>query len=525
LKKLWTLLALLLLLAPASAQPDSSASRIRAHMAFLASDRLRGREAGTPEYDIAANYVAAQMKQLGLVPMGDKGRYFQHVPLLSYRTEDQGVLTLHDAAGHATPLLFGKDYLVHGSPSATVQMDAPLVFVGFGLVAPGRDDYRGLDVRGKIVVALSGAPKFRQTEERAYYGSGRVKLAAAQARGAVGLVVVNTLTAEKLSPFPNAVRQYRSWGMTWRKSDGKPFVPSPLPGLGTISVAGAKKLFGAGTDKIFAAAETRAGAVRGFALPLSLRAVLHNEIKTMESENIVGLLPGADPKLKNEFVVLSAHLDHIGITPPVNGDSINNGALDNASGVATTLEVARLFHGRPPRRSVLFLIDTAEEKGLIGAEYFAHNPTVPPSSIVADVDLDMPILTYDFTDVTAFGADRSSIGPAVKRAAARMGVKLSPDPMPDEGVFTRSDHYRFVEQGVPAVFLTTGYANGGAAAWEDFFAHHYHKPSDDLSLPIRYDAAAKFARLNYEVSRELADGDRPSWNKGDFFAAKFAKGR
>jgi Zn-dependent M28 family amino/carboxypeptidase len=264
--------------------------------------------------------------------------------------------------------------------------------------------------------------------------------------------------------------------------------------------------------------------VRGFALPLSLRAVLHSEIKTMESENIVGLLPGADPKRKNEFVVLSAHLDHIGITPPVKGDSINNGALDNASGVATTLEVARLFHGKPPRRSVLFLIDTAEEKGLIGAEYFAHNPTVPLSSI-ADVDLDMPILTYDFTDVTAFGADRSSIGPAVKRAAARMGVKLSPDPMPDEGVFTRSDHYRFVERGVPAVFLTTGYANGGAAAWEDFFAHHYHKPSDDLSLPIRYDAAAKFARLNYEVSRELADGDRPSWNKGDFFAAKFAKAR
>jgi Zn-dependent M28 family amino/carboxypeptidase len=223
--------------------------------------------------------------------------------------------------------------------------------------------------------------------------------------------------------------------------------------------------------------------------------------------------------------VLSAHLDHIGTTPPVNGDSINNGALDNASGVATTLEVARLFHARAPKRSIMFLIDTAEEKGLVGAEYFARNPTVPKADIVADVDLDMPILTYDFTDVTAFGADRSSIGPAVKRAAARLNVRLSPDPSPDEGFFTRSDHYRFVEQGVPAVFLATGYANGGEAAYKTFMAEHYHKPSDDLNQPIRYDAGAKFARLNYEITRELANGPRPSWNKGDFFAAKFAKGK
>jgi Zn-dependent M28 family amino/carboxypeptidase len=189
--------------------------------------------------------------------------------------------------------------------------------------------------------------------------------------------------------------------------------------------------------------------------------------------------------------------------------------------------VARLLRTAktPTKRSVLFLIDTAEEKGLIGAEYFARNPTVPKGSIVADVDLDMPILTYDFTDVVAFGADRSSIGPSVRRAAARMNVKLSPDPAPDEGIFTRSDHYRFVEQGVPAVFLATGYANGGKAATEFFMRTNYHKPSDDLSQPIRYDVGAKFARLNAAITRELADGPRPSWNRGDFFASKFAKGR
>jgi Zn-dependent M28 family amino/carboxypeptidase len=520
------LASLLLLLAPAQAQPDAAAANIKADMAYLASDRLKGREAGTPEYDMAARYVADRMKQIGLIPKGDKGGYFQHVPLLAFRTRDQGVLTLHDAAAHTVPLVFGADYLVRGNAlAANLAVDAPLVFVGYGLVAPehGRDDYRGLNVKGKIVVALSGSPKFLQSEERAYYTNARTKLAAALAHGAVGFVSVDTLTGERLYPFANAVRQYQSWGMTWRKPDGTPFVPVPLPSLAGISVAGAHKLLGANADKILAAAETRDGAVKGFDLPWSLKADLHSEIKKMESENIVGLLPGSDPKLKDEYVVLSAHLDHLGITPPVNGDSINNGALDNASGVATTLEVARLFAGKPARRSVLFLIDTAEEKGLIGAEYFAHNPTVPRAAIAADVDLDMPILTYDFTDVVAFGADRSTVGPSVRRAAAGMNVKLSPDPMPDEGIFTRSDHYRFVEQGIPAVFLLTGFANGGEAAFKDFLAHHYHKPSDDLSLPIRYDMGAKFARLNYAITRELADTDvRPSWNKGDFFAAKFA---
>ena len=339
-------LAALLLCAPASAQPDPAAANIKADMAYLASDRLKGREAGTPEYDMAARYVAQRMKEIGLVPRGDKGGYFQHVPLLAFRTKDQGVLTLHDATGHAMPLVFGADYVVRGNAlAADLAVDAPLVFVGYGLVAPehGRDDYRGLDVKGKIVVALSGSPKFLQSEERAYYTNARTKLATALAHGAVGFISVDTLTDAKLHPFANAVRQYQSWGMSWRKPDGAPFVPAPLPSLGAISVTGAQKLFGKDTAQILAAAETNDGMVRGFALPWSLKAELHSEIKNVESENIVGLLPGSDPKLKNEYVVLSAHLDHLGITPPVNGDSINNGALDNASGVSTTLEVARLF--------------------------------------------------------------------------------------------------------------------------------------------------------------------------------------
>jgi hypothetical protein len=524
------LIAFTLLALPALAQ-DKSGDNIRAHITFLSSDLLKGREAGSAEYDIAANYVASQMAQLGLRPMGREGGYFQPVPLFAYRATDTGSLVLHDTKGRV-PLTFGQDYVVSGSALGdNIQLDAPLVFVGFGLVAPdhGRDDYQGLDVRGKIVVLLPGAPKSYQTEERAYYGNTRNKLAVALAHGAAGVISLDTPSREKLYPFINAVRQYQNWGMTWRMADGKPFLGAAIPALATISVAGAEKLFaGAKTPypQIAAAADTPATILHGFPLPLSLRAELNSEHKTVESENVVGVLPGGDPVLKGEYVVLSAHLDHIGITPPIRGDSINNGAMDNASGVAITLDVARLFaaSGKPPRRSVLFLVDTAEEKGLLGAEYFARNPTVPARAIASDVDIDMPILTYDFADVTAFGADRSSMGASVRKAAARLNIALSPDPMPEESVFTRSDHYRFVERGIPAVFLTTGFANGGEAATRYFLANNYHKPSDDLSQPFNWAAAAKFARLNYEVSRELADADmRPAWNKGDFFGDKFAK--
>jgi Zn-dependent M28 family amino/carboxypeptidase len=252
---------------------------------------------------------------------------------------------------------------------------------------------------------------------------------------------------------------------------------------------------------------------------------LHTESKALQSANVAGMIEGADPALKGEVIVLSAHLDHVGVTPPVKGDGINNGALDNAGGIATTLEVARAFQeaGKRPRRSILVLAVTGEEKGLLGAEYFAHNPTVPAASLAANVNLDMPILTYDFVDVVAFGAERSSLGEAVRRAATRTGVALSPDPLPEEGLFTRSDHFRFVEVGVPSTFLMTGFQNGGEAKFRGFLASCYHRPCDDISQPIDYLAGAKFARLNYEVARELADADaRPKWNKGDFFGTKFA---
>lgn len=519
--------SLAVLATTANAQPDArSADRIKAHVTFLADDLLQGREAGTPGFDIAAAYVASQLAQMGVKPGAADGSYFQRVPMTAARSADQGKLVLTSKAG-ATPLTFGVDYLPGRNPlAATTHVSAPLVFVGYGVRNGSRDDYSGLDVKGKIVVALSGAPRTFQTEERAYYGSTRTKRLAAEAKGAVGFISVMTPSDEKRRPFADSARQWRNWGMAWRAPSGEVFSPAgSTPDLGTISVAGAAKLFAGARQSygaVVAAAET--GVPPRFALPVGLNATINTELKNVESANVVGRIDGADPKLKDEVVVLSAHLDHIGVTPPVNGDAINNGALDNAGGVATTLEVARAFtQGQPPRRTLLFLLNTAEEKGLVGADYFARNPptTLP---IVANINLDMPVLTYDFVDVVAFGADRSTLGPAVQKAATRMGLKLSPDPMPEEGLFTRSDHYRFVEQGVPSVFLMTGFENGGREAFTSFLKEHYHKPSDDLALPINYAAGAKFAAINYEIAREVADDDaRPAWNRGDFFGTLFGK--
>jgi Zn-dependent M28 family amino/carboxypeptidase len=231
------------------------------------------------------------------------------------------------------------------------------------------------------------------------------------------------------------------------------------------------------------------------------------------------MLEGSDPALKNEVIVLSGHLDHVGIGAAVKGDTIYNGAMDNAAGIASMLEVAHGFKHLKvrPKRSILFLAVTAEEKGLVGADYFAQNPTVAKRNIVGNVNLDMPILTYEYKDVVAFGAERSTIGPAVARAAATQGVGLVPDPQPEQGIFTRSDHYRFVQQGVPSVFLVTGPGGEGATANAGFLKEHYHLPSDEIGL-VRWDTGARFVALNMAILRELADApERPRWNKGDFF--------
>lgn len=513
----------------AALPPDQAA--MKAHVMFLASDAMRGREAGSPEFDIAAQYVAAQFYAAGLRPGGAEGGYLQKVPLLGYKLADKGNFVW--SAGKAPPqtLVFGQDFVPAPNPArAETSISAPVVFVGYGIVAPDykRDDYKGVDVKGKIVAYIGSAPTNFDGEERAFFSSAGTKARIALEHGAVGVVQIESPRSGRgAAPFAATARQWDRERVTWAKPDGSGKIDG-APLLGTVSMAAAAKMFaGAGTswDQVRKAADSDDAKFTPVALKGTLSVAIKTNTRPMPSSNVIGIIPGSDPKVKDEVVILSAHLDHIGVgRPDKTGDTINNGAEDNAVGIASLIEEAKRFaaSGKPPRRTVMFLAVTAEEKGLIGSDYFANNPTVPLKSIVADVNLDMPLITYPFEDMIVFGAPRSTLGPIVQRAVESVGVSLSPDPMPEEGLFVRSDHFRFVQKGIPSVFLWPGEKGAGKAAWDDFMKNHYHQPSDDLSQPLDWAQGVRFVTVNYTIAREIADNDeRPRWNKGDYFGTYF----
>lgn len=321
---------------------------------------------------------------------------------------------------------------------------------------------------------------------------------------------------------------------TWVGPDGKPFDETPgiRAGAGLDSKGAAALFAGAPRSlaQVLKEAARKGAQPKGFALKTSARIFGQSKSSRVTSPNVVAMIPGGDPALAGDYVILSGHLDHIGISPerpgdPADKDRINNGALDNAAGIATLLEVARVMSedAAKPRRSVIFLASTGEEKGLLGADYYARHPSVPIGKIVGNVDLDMPVLTYAFTDLTAYGADHSTLGKLTADAVAPMNLVVAPDPIPEETVFVRSDHYMFVKQGVPAVFLATGFGNGGETAYNYFNEHNYHQVGDDVKQPIDWRAGARFAEANYRITRAMADGDTPPrWIKGDFFGDLFA---
>ncbi|WP_426259879.1 M28 family metallopeptidase [Sphingomonas sp. DC1100-1] len=510
---------------------------MRAHVMFLASDALRGREAGTPDYDVAAQYVAAQFQAAGLRPAGDAGSYLQQVPLTIYKAASEGTMRWTDAAGRARPLVFGTDYIPSPNPArAETSVTAPVVFAGRGIVAPqfGVDDYRGMDVRGKIVAIFAGSPTRFPGEERAYFGSAATKAQIAAARGAVGIVMLDAPRAgPRQRPFAALVGGYASPKTTWAKPDGTGTSAAPTtPVLGTLSQAAAATLFeGAATpwSAIVAEAQRADPTYTPVALSGTLAATTRTSFTPAASSNVVGIVPGTDPMVGKEVVILSAHLDHIGVSPARPDDApgrdrINNGALDNAIGIASLIEEAKRFATAPtrPKRTVMFLAVTGEEKGLIGSSYFVDHPTVPLQTIVADINLDMPVLLYTFEDMIAFGADRSSLGPIVTKAVNAIGIGLSPDPMPEQGFFTRSDHFNFVKKGIPSLFLWPGVKGAGAKPFEDFLEHCYHRPCDDLSQPILWDQGVRFVATNYAIARAVADApQRPTWNKGDYFGTTY----
>ncbi len=519
---------------------------IKAHITFLADDLLEGRETGSRGYDIAARYVAAQFSQVDVLPRGDKAiapgnagaTYYQSVPLRStILAADPPVFEIRGKSA-SEKLTYLDDFTINSSyKDDGSQITAPLAYVGYGIVAPrfGVDDYAGLDVKGKMVVMLSGYPQGMPSEEGAHFANGEVKRRTAAERGAVGLISLQTPKSEKVFAF-TLVRQYSTISsMTWLEADGSPARDTPgLQHRAALSLPASQKLLGhagAKLEDLIAAADAKQKPVR-LDFGVNVHMARKSERATLSSANVVGLVEGSDPLLKNEYVVFTAHLDHLGIAKGKTGDNIYNGAMDNASGVAVLIESARLLAQFPqkPRRSILFIALTGEEKGMLGADFFARNPTVPKGSIVANVNLDMPVLTYDFADIIAFGAEHSTLGPVVAQAVAKLGIALTPDPTPEQLVFVRADHYMFVREGIPAISLWTGIKSFNKdedpkKIVADFLKNTYHRVGDDLSLPFNYDAAARFTLVNFNIGVEIANAsERPKWNKGNFFGDTFGRG-
>jgi hypothetical protein len=522
-------LPLLLLFIPASTpdiDPVEEAMRqirpeaIRADMRFLADDLLEGRGTATRGHELAAAWMATQFEQIGLAPAGEAGGYLQRVPLRSARTQREGATLMLTRGASEERLEFGKDFYTVADPArAESSVDAALVFVRYGVTAPeqNHDDYKGIDARGKIVVEWYGAPNFESTL-KAHYSSSIVKSANAAAHGAVGLITLATPEIESRYPFEKQVHALAFPRFSWLDPAGTPndYFPE-LKVRAYVSLDAAKRFFGNGEN-----------------LPLSASARMRasTALADVTSPNVVAKLEGSDPTLKNEYVIFSAHLDHLGIGEPVNGDAIYNGAIDNAIGSANLVEIARAFASMQPRpkRSMLFLSVTGEESGLIGSDYFAHHPTIDKRAMVADINMDANMPLWPLRDIIAFGAEHSTLDAVVRKAAARMQLAISPDPLPEQVSFIRSDQYSFVKQGIPSVFPMPGGKSDDPrvnvmAIYQKWSMTRYHQPGDDMTQPgLDFTQAATFARFALRCGYLVADDPvRPAWNTGDFFGEKYSR--
>jgi len=530
---------------PTTASPDDSAAdqamstitadAIRADMRFLADDALEGRGTATRGHELAAKYMATRLEGMGLLPAGDNNTYFQSVPVRSLRTDvNKSSFTI---TRNGTPLAFTAhvDFIIEPDPVAPdVSVDAPVVFAAFGVTAPEQhyDDYKSLDVKGKIVAVVLSAPNF-PSSIKAHYSALEVKAKIAVEHGAVGIIAIDDPISEGIYPFAKFVRDLVNPEFRWLDKEGHPndYFPQIKAGV-YLSLDATRQLFegsGHSADEIFKGAKD--GKLAAFPLPVTAKIHVVTESKDLHSPNVVAKLEGSDPVLKNEYLVYTAHLDHLGIGAPIKGDAIYNGALDNASGSATILEMAQAFArmNPRPRRSILFVSVTGEEAGELGSEYFAHYPTVPKHSIVANINIDQVFLLYPLEDIIAFGAEHTSLESVIQRAAKKMGLVESPDPMPEQVVFIRSDQYSFVKQGIPAVMPSPGFKSpdGSKKAWDiamKWMDDTYHSPQDDMNQPnLDFEAAAKFARFTFLCGYYVTqDPQRPTWNKNDFFGDQYA---
>jgi len=512
-------------------------NKLQAHIEFLADDYLQGRDTGSEQYEIAARYVASHFKQFDMKPAGDNSTWFQPVPFVRSSLDKSSVEFKLHTTGADLSLSYPNEFLIGPNPNSIEdKVTSKLVFVGYGINAPAlkHNDYANIDVNGKIVVMLSGKPKSFPSELGAHVASGDEKSRYASEQGAIGIISLHTPERDKVRTYEKMLPFVGKPSYHWLKQDGTAAGTQPGLKVGAyLSKEAGKKLFNAaGVDlqPIFdGLAEDKIPLPFDLDLEVSMqRKSKHEEVK---SSNVAGIIEGSDPVLKNEYVVYSAHLDHLGTGGMVKEDDhINNGALDNASGIAIMIETARHFSmQQATKRSILFVAVTGEEKGLLGSEYYAIHPTVPSDAMIANINLDMPLILYPFADVIAFGSEHSTLASYVSRAAEAQGLKLSPDPMPEQNIFVRSDHYSFVKEGVPSIFLVPGFQSkqegiDGQKVFQEFFMQHYHQPSDDTHIEINYEAGATFTRVNYQIGAEIAnDAKRPAWNENDFFGDTFGK--
>ncbi len=535
--RLSALLAATIATFPAAADwPSVPVHAIRGHVEFLSDDLLEGRAAGTRGYDLAARYVAAQMQAIGLEPAGDGGGWLQSASLLEAK-RDHAAATLVVKRADSSEDRFAplEDFIpgfYFGAEESAVT--APATYLGFGIHAPelGHDDFKGIDVRGRIAVVLDGAPSSFPDSQRAHY-SGRAKIDGLHARGAVGIVTVDTPKEEVRVPWER--KKKLTWNPRMRLLDaaGAPVDSYPgIKGSATVSVFAAPRLFAGArrsADQAFAAAE--AGRTGSFALPGEITLSLRNSLARAQSANVIGMLRGSDPLLAGEYVVLTAHLDHLGRGAAIDGDEIYNGALDNAAGISIVLETARALAASPvrPRRSVLFIGLTAEERGLLGAYHFTAFPTVPRAAIVANINTDMPEALFPVAGMILLGEAHSTLGETARAALAAEGLIEVPDPTPEEVSFVRSDQYPFIRAGIPAIVVRPGALSSDPAVdaksvQRDFRLNHYHLPSDSVALPIHWPSVAQNAEVVARLALAVANADaRPEWLPGDFFGATFGR--
>jgi len=506
-----------------------SADRIQEHTRFLSSDLLEGRGVGQRGGQLATEYIATQLALAGVQPAGDDGTWFQRVPLVGLETQPNATLTAA-VLGRAIDFHWLDDFVgINPEQRPDSRFEADAVFVGHGITAPEWkwDDYKGVDVTGKVVVMFtnepaSSDPKFFDGRALTYYGRWTYKYEEALRHGARGAILIHTTPTASYGW--DVVRS--SWGRETpylKREQGA----KSLSFEGWITrEAGDKMLAMAGksVDELLAASEK--ADFKPVDLGILIRAHMPTKVRNIESRNVAGMIPGSEAKLKDEVVVYSAHWDHLGIGTPVNGDSIYNGAIDNATGCAILLELARAWSGmsQKPRRSALFLAVTAEESVLKGSEYYAAHPLVPLSKTAIDLNYDALYPWGRARDVVLTGAERTTVWPLAQQLARRVNLEISSDAQPEAGHYFRSDHFAFAHAGVPA--FTVGHATQfagkptgfGESAYLEYNSKHYHQPSDEFQADWDFTALQQAAEYGFLLGRDIANQDKlPDWLPGGMF--------